>query len=62
MNNFQRPPRYTVEHDGKFTTIRTNGGAVGAWRGIVGRKPSGWEEKDQMTTVVDGDTVTRLDY
>ena len=54
------PIKYTVEHNGKFTTIRTCGGPVGAWAGLTGLKPTNWQYKDEYTTIVNGDIVTQL--
>jgi len=61
MNNFQHPPRYTVEHNGKFVTVRTNRGPVGAWRGVMREDAKvTFTYIDDYITIVNGDTVTML--
>ena len=57
--NSQHPPYYTVEIDGKFTTIRTNRGPVGAYMLVAGIKARSWEYHG-LLTIVNGCNVTEL--
>jgi hypothetical protein len=52
--------RYTVEYKGKFATIRTCGGPVGAYHSVTGDKPRDWTYVDDRITIVNGWTVTKL--
>ena len=55
------PKRYTIEYKGRFTTIRTCGGPVGAFRGLTREKGVSWKYIDSRLTLVNGHKVICLD-
>jgi len=55
------PKRYSIEYKGKWTTIRTCNGPVGAFKGVSGENIKGWEYLTKRDTLVNGCLVMCLD-
>lgn len=51
---------YTVEYKGRFATILTTAGPVGAFRQVTGQQPKEWKENGHNKWLVNGYPVTKL--
>lgn len=56
------PKFYSILYQGKWTTVRTCGGPVGAFRGLTGERPREWQEISDRETVVNDCPVIEIDW
>lgn len=56
------PKFYSVLYHGKWTTVRTCGGAVGAFHGLTGERPREWQEISDRETLVNGWRVVEINW